>query len=214
MTEHNTSGPRSKPDEFPQSSPARPPDAAATASRTDCEYAARVSAYHDGEMAEDEAREVKQHIAGCAACAAELAFFATVSSTFETVPAPRLDAGAKRRLEELGDQFDYEPQRLRARPSADVRWVRRLTAAAAVLFIVAVGKVIYEQQFASHDVPHATPAVNPHDPVAPAPQPVSEQRPGGSHSPTDGQVPPVTNANLVVGQTAAKPPATGQSEKP
>jgi len=208
MTEHNTTRP--KPDELPEPALAEPSKAPASAGNADCEYAPRVSAYHDGEVSQDEAREVTSHLAGCPACAAQLAFYGRVSSTFEAAPLPHLAPDARQRLEELGDGL--QPNRLRIKPSADVRWVRRLTAAAAVLFIVAVGKVIYDQQFASPNTGKVTPVTSPHDPVVPPPQPVSEDRPGASHGLGDSKTPAVSNADFVQG--AHKSATTGQADKP
>jgi anti-sigma factor RsiW len=214
MTEHNTTGPGQKPDEFPESSRAEPRDAAESAGNTDCEFAPRVSAYHDGEVSQDEAREVTRHITGCAACAAQLAFFGRVSSTFEAASVPHLAPEARQRLEGLGDQF--QSNRLRIKPSADVRWVRRLTAAAAILFIVAVSKVIYEHQFASPGTPTVTPASGPGDRAVPSPQPVSDGQRGGPSSrvPPDSKAPAVTDADYVAGQPAPRALTTGPAERP
>jgi len=220
MTEHNTTGPRSKPDEFPESSGAEPRDATESAGNADCGFAPRVSAYHDGEVSQDEAREVTRHITGCAACAAQLAFFGRVSRTFEAAPLPHLAPDARQRLEGLGDQIQSgdQPQsdRLRIKPSADVRWVRRLTAAAAILFIVAVSKVIYEHQFAGHGTPTVTPASTPDNRTMPSPQPVSDGQPGGpsSRAPADGKGPAVTDADYVAGQAAPRAPTTGPAQRP
>jgi len=214
MTQHNPTGPRPiKPEPVSGSSqPAQSSDASAPALPADCDYAARVSAYHDGEVSEEEARDLSRHVAGCQACAAQLAFLGRVSNTFEAAPVPHLGSDARQRLSELGEEL--EAQRRRIKPSADVRWVRRLTAAAAVLFVVAAGKVLYDQNFASHGPGNVTPAVSPHDPLAaPSPQPVSEDRPR-SELPGDAKGPAVTDANFVVGQVSPKPPTTGPSAKP
>jgi anti-sigma factor RsiW len=162
----------------------------------------------------DEAREVARHVADCKACADQLAFFGKVSRTFDAAPKPHLAGEARQRLEGLGDQF--QPDRPRIKPSADVRWVRRLTAAAAILFIVAVSKVIYEHQFPTHDTGTVRPASNPHEPVVPSPQPVSDGQSRGptTHVPPDSKAPDVTDADFVVGQGTSKAATTGQTDKP
>ena len=217
MTQNNTTGPRPQPDEVPGSLHAPSPDAPAAALQADCEYAPRVSAYHDAELSEEEARELSRHLAGCQACAAQLAFLGKVSTTFEAAPVHHLDADARQRLNDLGEEFEAERRRIK--PSADVRWVRRLTAAAAILFVVAAGKVIYDQNFARHLPGDAIPAVSPHDPLAPPlPQRVSEDQPGSPRPaspqvPGVGKGPAVTDTDFIVGQTAPKPPTTEQTTK-
>jgi negative regulator of sigma E activity len=218
MTQHNTTGPRPKPEELSDSlHSAQSCYAGGPAGASDCEYAPRVSAYHDGETSEAEAVEVAAHVAACPACAAQLAFFCKVSNRFEAAPAHHLDSDARLRLEALGEQFTTGRHRIR--PSADVRWVRRLTAAAAILFVVAAGKVIYEQKFASRDGRNATPALNPNVQIAPLPRPVSEYRPGSSQpaspgAPGGGNSSGISNTDFVVGRVPPSPPATGQAEKP
>jgi hypothetical protein len=179
----------------------------------ECEYAPRVSAYHDGEVSEVEALEVSRHVAGCPACAAQLAFFGKVSSTFEAAPISRLGPEARQRLEELGEQI--HAQSIRIKPSADVKWVRRLTAAAAVLFVVAAGKLVYEHGYVGHKSGYLTPAVLPHDRVAPPlPLPISDDQRGLPASPTVPEDKAVTNADFVAGHLAPKSPLTGPTARP
>jgi hypothetical protein len=163
-------------------------------------------------MSENQAREVSRHLAGCQICAAHLAFLGKVSTTFETAPLHHLDPEARQRLEELGEQFEVDRRRIK--PSADVRWVRRLAAVAAVLFIVAAGKLVYEQHL-SNQTPELTPVDHPHQRIDPAPEPVSEDRPSGSHSASpDSKGPAIMDADFTEGRPSAKTPATGESVKP
>jgi anti-sigma factor RsiW len=177
-----------------------------TARHADCEFAARVSAYHDGELPGPETREVAEHLADCPACASQLAFFGKVSGTFQVAPVRHLDTDARQRLEEMGEELQAERRRIK--PAADVRWVRRLTAGAAILFVIAAGKVIYQQQ--SHPgAGQSTPAINPVDPTIPSREPVLEKGLGGSKSPavtnTDYESPGQINGNR------SSAPATGRS---
>ena len=137
-----------------------------TTERRDCDFSPKVSAYYDGELGTSDAREVTVHLANCPDCAARLAFFGKVSRRFESSPPPRLDADARQRLDDLGEEIAAERHRIK--PTADVRWVRRLSAAAAILFVIAAGKVIYDQN-ATHPQPGpGTPALDPSGKIKPA----------------------------------------------
>jgi hypothetical protein len=199
MNQQNTPGPRPKPVKMPDLYPA------------DCEYASRVSAYHDGEMSEVEAREVSRHLSGCQACAAQLAFFGKVSNTFESAPAHHLDADARQRLDDLGEQF--HAARRQIRPSADVRWIRRLSAAAAIIFVFAAGKVVYDQRLAGNTP--VTPVEQLHKPIGPVPRPIFEDRPSGSPSVSpDGKGSAIMDTDFTARRAALQTPATKQALKP
>ncbi len=94
-----------------------------------CDRSQEVSAYHDGELPAETARELEQHLAQCAACGVELAALRRLS---QQVQAARLDeppAGA------------LQLWMRRSHRAADDRSVRRLagwmTAAAAALLVTA-----------------------------------------------------------------------------
>ena len=134
-----------------------------------CAFADRVSAYHDGELSHAEAQQIASHLAGCPACARQLAFSAALSQRFQQAAPPQLSFETRQRLEQIADEA--ASPRLRIQPPADVRWVRRLTAVAAVLFVVAAGKVV----LTSHTTPGRsvvpTPVVTPQT-GNPLPRPV------------------------------------------
>jgi len=118
--------------------PEAPDNGPTLATGTGCAYMPRVSALHDGELSCDDSLFLCAHVQTCQACGEMLAFLERVSTTFSTA-----DAGGLLRLAPHA-QPD-RPRRRSSRPPADVRWARRLTAAAAALFLAAVGRSVYLQ---------------------------------------------------------------------
>jgi hypothetical protein len=61
---------------------------------TECNYRSRLSAYHDGELAPQPARELERHIESCPACTAELAELRNVSALFAVFSEERMSRAA------------------------------------------------------------------------------------------------------------------------
>ena len=53
---------------------------------TDCIHQKRVQAFLDGDLSADEARAFRDHLAGCADCAAELATYRRVFALLDEAP--------------------------------------------------------------------------------------------------------------------------------
>ncbi|MDB5295779.1 MAG: hypothetical protein JWO31_1762 [Phycisphaerales bacterium] len=134
----------------------------------ECDCGELLSAYHDGELSADRAREVAAHLEGCPTCAAELADLRRFSGTFRVAdkpigPAPdewvdRLTAAGElqRHLESTAAAAparqpaaaDPVPfMRLIPAPpdhhARRVRVVRWLTAAAASVGLLATAQLAY-----------------------------------------------------------------------
>jgi anti-sigma factor RsiW len=101
---------------------------------SECEYARRLGAYHDGEMTAASAREMEQHVRDCPACAAELARLRALSPLLAAVASPALPPGALERIRRKVDQ---------ARTSGIRRFAEAmLGAAAAILLICSVWMLV------------------------------------------------------------------------
>jgi anti-sigma factor RsiW len=61
---------------------------------TECNYRSRLSAYHDGELAPQPARELERHIESCPACMAELAELRNISGLFAVFSEERMSRAA------------------------------------------------------------------------------------------------------------------------
>jgi anti-sigma factor RsiW len=143
----------------------------------------RVSALHDGELTGEQSLLLCAHVQTCQACGEMLAFMETVSTSFSTADPGELLRLAPRQA---------EPDRPRRRPidaPADVRWARRLTAAAAALFLAAVGRSVYLQYNAGSGLV----------PTDPFQHPVNRVVPGAS-SPASLPAPPTATLDNTHGQ--------------
>jgi len=65
---------------------------------SECQYAGRLSAYHDEELPPAARAEVQAHLACCPACAAELARLARLSAALSGLARPRIGPQAIQRL--------------------------------------------------------------------------------------------------------------------
>jgi len=72
---------------------------------SECEYARRLSAYHDGEVSETERVALEAHLQGCPACAAELNRLRRLSHVLATAPRPEMPAKALARLHRAADDM-------------------------------------------------------------------------------------------------------------
>jgi anti-sigma factor RsiW len=79
---------------------------------TDCTYHSRLSAYYDGELPSEAAREVESHVRACPACAAELAEIREVSELFTEFAPQRMSRAALARTHDAVEG-DSQPRLLR-----------------------------------------------------------------------------------------------------
>ena len=93
----------------------------------DCEFQAKVHAYHDGELPLPEQAGVELHLRACPACARELAGLRRMSELFASARLPELSPEALQRLHR-GRVLVLEP--------ALVRTSEFFAAAAAALLLV------------------------------------------------------------------------------
>jgi hypothetical protein len=125
-----------------------------------CPHLPRVSLYHDGELNDAERRELAEHLTRCRPCSEALAFFGRVSGVFSATAPEHLEMQSRQRLRLLVAEAEGTSV---PRMPAHVRWVRRLTAVAAALFLVAVCRLAYQHY------PFTTPNVTPISHPKPAP---------------------------------------------
>jgi len=93
---------------------------------SECEHAARVSAYHDGELSAAAADEVQRHLRGCPECAAELERLRALSGLLASASRPAMDRSAMARLHRRVDLL----------PRAGLwRMAEALAAVAAVILL-------------------------------------------------------------------------------
>jgi len=83
---------------------------------SDCSHQHRIQDFLDGELSDGDAREFRGHLAGCAACAAELAVYTRVFADLGRAPLPDPGPALTERILNR-----VAPSRLRRR-----RWVRAL----------------------------------------------------------------------------------------
>jgi anti-sigma factor RsiW len=114
----------------------------------DCEWNDKVQALHDGELAPAVQADAQAHVAGCPACAAELARLQRIARFLTAVPMPEMDRGAVARLRE---KLNAERVRLAA-SRRTARLAEWLTAAAAVV-LLSCGAALYHTHAKSHAAP-------------------------------------------------------------
>jgi anti-sigma factor RsiW len=93
-----------------------------------CEFENMLSRYHDGELSEPERAGVENHVRECASCAVELEQLQAISHTLQSAVVPKASPLFLARLEALAERVE---------DVSAFRFVMRLTAAAAAIFIVA-----------------------------------------------------------------------------
>lgn len=94
---------------------------------TDCRLTQKVSAYHDRELPELEAREMEAHIPHCRECTAALEEMARLSSLIESASPAAIPRAVLARLRERPERNGL----------ADLLPVARFVTAAATVFLVA-----------------------------------------------------------------------------
>ncbi|HWE00943.1 MAG TPA: zf-HC2 domain-containing protein [Tepidisphaeraceae bacterium] len=109
-----------------------------------CEFEKILGRYLDGELPQAQRARVEIHLRDCASCAAELDQLAAISRTLRLAPLPRASGAFLARLEALADRVE---------DVSAFRFVIRLTAAAAAIFIVAT------VQWSLHRTPALQPTV-------------------------------------------------------
>jgi len=131
---------------------------------SDCEHMDRLSAYYDGEMADEERRELEKHLGRCTSCARELGELQRLSELFAAVPIPQMPAGALKLLHSnLGSM----------REAVIVRMARTVAAAAAAVLIVCSvwlwASGTRQESYAASAPAWETVAVTLHDGAPPSP---------------------------------------------
>ena len=71
-----------------------------------CSYSLQLSAYHDGELPRQQREALEQHVAECAACAAELEQYRRLSALLAAAPLPRLGGESRQQLYALAPQVE------------------------------------------------------------------------------------------------------------
>jgi anti-sigma factor RsiW len=94
----------------------------------DCAFNLEIQAYHDGELPAERRSTVEEHLAGCPACAAELAELKNLSAVFAAEPVAELSQIALHRLHR---KIDNEMDR------GLIRFGWSLSAVAASILLVA-----------------------------------------------------------------------------
>src|SRR5665213_1757249 len=93
-----------------------------------CEFENMLGRYHDGELPQIQRASVESHLRECPSCAAVLEQLATISHTLQSAALPKASPLFLARLEALAERVE---------DMSAFRFVMRLTAAAAAIFIVA-----------------------------------------------------------------------------
>ncbi len=96
----------------------------------DCPFNLEIQAYHDGELPSERRTAVEEHLAGCPACAAELAELKNLSAVFAAEPVAELSQIALHRLHR---KIDNEMDR------GLIRFGWALSGIAASILLVASG---------------------------------------------------------------------------
>jgi anti-sigma factor RsiW len=91
-----------------------------------CEFNAMLGRYHDGELPIGKRAQFEQHLPACADCSAELEQMQSISQTLRAGIRPRASADFLSRLESLASNVE---------DVMIMRFVRRLTAAAAAILV-------------------------------------------------------------------------------
>lgn len=117
-----------------------------------CPYSLQLSAYHDGELSDEQRRRVEQHLeSACPACQAELQQWQRFSQMLASAPAVRLPAEAREALYRLAPA---------AREIGVIRLAEWATAlAASVLIAVSGWLVLGHKTTAAQPVAEAQPWV-------------------------------------------------------
>lgn len=103
-----------------------------------CPYSQQMSAYHDGELAEETRLQLEQHLnSACPACAVELQQWRRLSSLILSAAAPPLSDVAKRKLYQLAPAV---------REASFIRLAEWTTALAASVLVAVSGWMMINRQ--------------------------------------------------------------------
>jgi anti-sigma factor RsiW len=91
-----------------------------------CEFNSLLGRYHDGELPSAQRTRLEQHLPGCGECSTELEQLQMIAQTLRAGVRPRASAQFMARLESLGANVE---------DVIIMRFVRRLTAAAAAILV-------------------------------------------------------------------------------
>jgi anti-sigma factor RsiW len=127
-------------------------------SNHECDIAPLLGPYEDNELSPDKRREVEAHLETCTTCRSELADMRKLSSALRAAVRPAAPPNFAERIEDAA----FAPKSLPIQ--RHVRAVRWLTALAATVFLVAVGRLGYMRFIAPGTSSHpgdVTPAGDP-----------------------------------------------------
>jgi hypothetical protein len=111
---------------------------------------ARLSAYHDSELSNEEAAQVAAHLAQCPLCAAELATFAQLSRLSGKLTDPPVPTGMWEELQaKIHEGRGRGPLFVRFNPISSSGGLVAL--AATILIAAAIGVIAYSALFPAHD---------------------------------------------------------------
>jgi hypothetical protein len=153
----------------------RHPSEDVVTSPNDCNFSGLLGPFHDGELPADQVDAITAHLATCQGCAGELADIRQFSRAFGSatrppappperwesavltaardeglLPADGLSTAVGRPAMRIAGGADYDADGMPAagRPAAEPRhlwYVRRLSAAAAAVFVLAAGQMAYQR---------------------------------------------------------------------
>jgi anti-sigma factor RsiW len=101
---------------------------------SECEWASRLGAYVDGELPEELAGQVRQHLSACANCGAELRRLERLSALWGALDSPAMPARALDRLHASVDQLTWRPV---------VRLAKAVCGVAAAVLIVCLSGLLW-----------------------------------------------------------------------
>lgn len=115
----------------------------------------RLSAYFDGELADEEQTVVAAHLEGCASCGEELAVFGKLSEMSAALADPQAPSHLWNDLEAKLDNDQQQKPMPASPPSRSQRFPTRFLAVAATLLIaVGLGVVGYKMWYSADEHDH------------------------------------------------------------
>jgi anti-sigma factor RsiW len=113
-----------------------------------CPKSSRLSLYHDGQLRAEQRGQIEEHLITCAECAAELDDIRYLSEQLAEAVLPPAPHSLIRRLHACADRLDQLTL---------ARFVRRLTAIAAAVFLIAAIYMVRAQQSPARPAVELTP---------------------------------------------------------
>ncbi len=105
-----------------------------------CEFSSMLERYHDGELSAEQAQRLGRHVGQCPACAAKLEQLKAIADALQSAVVPKAQPDFIRRMEALSGQLEQ---------FSIITFARRLTAAAAAVFLLASGYALLGRQTAA-----------------------------------------------------------------